>query len=257
MKPKSISLVDMLKQAWSLTKENLIVMWGLLFLMGVVTFVVGLLAGDSLSIRYWIFWLVQMLVTAWLNGGLYKNYLNMADGEEASFSVFKEMIPHIGNLFLLTIFTSIVLYLPLLIVAWIQSLFVSFDWAALLVSTDVESIVALPEILFNGYWSLLWLSAFLVMLYLNIRFLFALYALVDHPEEGAVVALRRSWQMTQGNVWRLVLAYLLVIVINLIGVCALVIGVFVSVVTTIFFCTVLYRQMDKEKNEPVVIADEV
>ncbi len=256
MKTKDWSLISVLKQSWSLTKENLIVVWGLLFLLVVISFVFDLLGGAEYSVRFWIFWAIQLLMSAWLTGGMYKALLNMNDEGEASFSVFKELLPRIGNLFLLSLLSSIIIYAPVLVAVLIQSLFVSVDWS-LLAMTDINAIATLPGLLFAGYWSILWFVAMLSVLYLSIRFLFAVYVFVDYPEVGVVDALRRSWQLTQGNVGKLLLAMLVVIVINAIGLFALIIGIFVSLVTSLFVLTVLYRQFDKAMSASESLVDEV
>ncbi len=255
MKTKGRSLTGVLKQSWSLTKENFIVVWGLLFLIGVVAVVLDLLGGAEYSARYWIFWVVQLLVAAWLNSGLYKALLNMLDEGEASFSVFKELIPYIGKLFALSIITSMIIYAPIAIAAFIQSLFVAVDWT-LFSMTDITAMATFYATLFTGFWVWGWVVAFLAMFYLALRLLFTVYAFVDHPEAGIIAALRRSWQMTRGNVGQLILAFVVILAINVVGLCALVVGIFVSIVTTMFLLTVLYRQIDREMNKLALDVEE-
>ncbi len=255
METKDWSLMGALKQSWSLTKENLIVVWGLLFLIGVVAVVLDLLGGAEYSARFWIFWVIQLLVAGWLNGGMYKALLNMHDEGEASFSVFKELIPYIGKLFALSILSSMIIYAPIIIVAFIQSLFVAVDWT-LFSMTDITAMSTFYATLFAGFWAWVWMVALLAMFYLALRLLFTVYAFVDHPGEGIIAALRRSWQMTQGKVGKLILAFVVILAINLVGLCALVIGVFVSIVTSVFLLTVLYRQIDREMNAPKITTDE-
>ena len=81
---------------WELTKKHFIVMLGLVLGYMVLLWVISLLSGtDTTTFRYWILYLVNLVLSVWVNAGFAKILLNAYDGEEPSFSVFKELLPFV------------------------------------------------------------------------------------------------------------------------------------------------------------------
>ena len=75
-----------------------------------------------------------------------------------------------------------------------------------------------------------------------IRFSFYDYFLVD-KNSGIVESLKRSWQITRGNLINLFLLYLLFLVINFFGFLALVIGLFLTLPITMVAEAFVYRKL--------------
>ena len=107
---------------------------------------------------------------------------------------------------------------------------------------------------FGGVTGILFLVLLLVSLYIALRLMFAVYAYVEDSSIGVMGAVRKSWTMTQGNMWTILLCILMIIVLNLLGLVALIIGVFVTMIITMFMTVAMYRQI--KEDEEIVIVEE-
>lgn len=86
MKSLHLSPSGALKKGWELTKKHFIVMLGLVLGYMVLLWVISLLSGtDTTTFRYWILYLVNLVLSVWVNAGFAKILLNAYDGEEPSF----------------------------------------------------------------------------------------------------------------------------------------------------------------------------
>lgn len=93
MKSLHLSPSGALKKGWELTKKHFIVMLGLVLGYMVLLWVISLLSGaDTTTFRYWILYLVNLVLSVWVSAGFAKILLNAYDGEEPSFSVFGELL---------------------------------------------------------------------------------------------------------------------------------------------------------------------
>jgi len=79
-------------------------------------------------------------------------------------------------------------------------------------------------------------------IYLAIRLWFYDYFIVDR-KAGIIESLRRSWRITQGNVWNLFLFFLLLVGINLLGTLCLLVGLFATLPTTMIAIASVYRKL--------------
>ena len=107
---------------------------------------------------------------------------------------------------------------------------------------------------FGGVTGILFLVLLLVSFYIALRLMFAVYAYVEDFSIGVMGAVRKSWTMTQGNMWTILLCILMIIVLNLLGLVALIIGVFVTMIITMFMTVAMYRQI--KEGEEIVIVEE-
>ena len=73
-----------------------------------------------------------------------------------------------------------------------------------------------------------------------IRISFAGMIILD-TELGCRAALKRSWCITKGYEWKLILLYLSILLLNILGLLALVVGVFFTIVMSLFISTIAYR----------------
>ncbi len=79
-------------------------------------------------------------------------------------------------------------------------------------------------------------------IYLAIRLQFYKYFIVD-KQSRITESLKRSWQVTQGSFWNLFLLGLLLGLINLAGFLVFLVGLFVTVPTTIVAVAFVYRKL--------------
>ncbi len=254
MKSEFFSPMGALKKGWKLAMSNFIVMLGLMLGYVIVSWILSLCVGSDITgVRYWACSVIQFVIVAWLSGGLLKVLLNAYDGEDLSFSVFKELLPKSLHLALLNLLVSLAMMLPLLIAGLISLSSLPAAIADFNTSdpfTTFDSLIPM----FSGAWGVLWLVMLAGCIYIAVRLMFATYAFVDNPSVGVMGAFRRSLSLTQGNVWKLILLGVIVIVLNLIGLAALIVGIFVTLIVTMFMQTVAYRQI--QMGEDLVVVEE-
>jgi uncharacterized membrane protein len=80
---------------------------------------------------------------------------------------------------------------------------------------------------------------------LSIRLGFFDYLIVDRNSR-IIESLKKSWEITRGNVWNLFLLYILLGLINLLGFFALIVGLFWSIPTTMIAEAFVYRKLSSE-----------
>jgi uncharacterized membrane protein len=80
---------------------------------------------------------------------------------------------------------------------------------------------------------------------LSIRLSFFDYLIVDKNSK-IIESLKKSWEITKGNVWNLFLLYILLGLINFLGFFALIVGLFWSIPTTIIAEAFVYRKLSIE-----------
>lgn len=79
-------------------------------------------------------------------------------------------------------------------------------------------------------------------IYLAIRLKFYDYFIVDR-RSGIIESLKKSWLITQGSVWNLFLFRLLLGLINLLGLLALMVGLFATLPITMVATAFVYRKL--------------
>lgn len=85
---------------------------------------------------------------------------------------------------------------------------------------------------------------------LAIGWSFAPYLVIEQGA-GPVDALKRSWELTKGNRWTLFLLGLAFIGINILGFCALLVGLLVTLPVTTFAGVHAYRTLLKARTVPI------
>lgn len=253
MKSLHLSPSGALKKGWELTKKHFIVMLGLVLGYMVLLWVISLLSGaDTTTFRYWILYLVNLVLSVWVSAGFAKILLDAYDGEEPSFSVFKELFPKLGGLIGVNFMVAVCYFIPLVLGFIVLSIGAGASAVSFL--ADPYSFGHFMGQAFGGVTGILFLVLLLVSLYIALRLMFAVYAYVEDSSIGVMGAVRKSWTMTQGNMWTILLCILMIIVLNLLGLIALIIGVFVTMIITMFMTVAMYRQI--KEGEEIVIVEE-
>lgn len=89
-------------------------------------------------------------------------------------------------------------------------------------------------------------------IFLAVRFMFAPMIAINHPELTFSEAFTRSWQMTKGHFWQLIGLYLLVILINILGLICCCVGYLLTMVITLMMYGYAYRLLyPVEVNIPI------
>jgi uncharacterized membrane protein len=76
----------------------------------------------------------------------------------------------------------------------------------------------------------------------SIKLSFFDYVIVD-KNSRIIESLKKSWEITKGNTWNLFLLYVLLRLVNLLGLLALIIGLFWSIPTTMLAEAFVYRKL--------------
>lgn len=252
MKAHLLSPNGALKTGWALTRKHFIVMLGLLLGIMVLSWIISMVGGnDVFSFRYWIISLVNLILPIWLGASLNKIMLNAYAGEEPSFSVFGDMFRKLGGLIGLNLLVGIVSALPVIVgfIIWIAGLGASL--AVTDFSDPYEMGYALGA-MFSGTTGIVFIILGLLSLYLTLRLMFAVYAYVDDSSVGVFGAIQRSWSMTHGNMVKIILCFLMMVVLNLIGLVVLIVGILVTLIISGFMMVAMYEQI-KESEQPVAV----
>ena len=251
MKAHLLSPNGALKTGWALTRKHFIVMLGLFLGIMILSWIVSMLGGtDITSVRYWIVYVVNIILPIWLGAGINKIMLNAYAGEEPSFSTFGAILPKLGGLIVLNIVVSFICFFP----ALVGFIIVIVGLGSGLPVTDFSNPYELGNTLgmmFSGVSGIISILFSLVTLYLALRLMFATLAYVDDFSIGVSDAVRRSWEMTRGNMGKIILAILMIVVLNIIGLVALIVGVVVTLIISAFMIVALYEQI-KESEQPAV-----
>ena len=252
MKAHLLSPNGALKTGWALTRKHFIVMLGLLLGIMVLSWIISMVGGnDVFSFRYWIISLVNLILPIWLGASLNKIMLNAYAGEEPSFSVFGDMFRKLGGLIGLNLLVGIVSALPVIIgfVIWGAGL------GASMAVTDFSDPYAMGYALgamFSGTTGIVFIILGLLSLYLTLRLMFAVYAYVDDFSVGVFGAIQRSWSMTHGNMGKIILCFLMMIVLNIIGLIVFIVGILVTLIISAFMMVAMYEQI-KASEQPVAV----
>lgn len=251
MKAVLLSPNGALKTGWALTRKHFIVMLGLFLGYMILSWVVSLMGGgDVTSIRYWFFYLVSFLLSIWLGAGMNKIMLNAHAGEEPSFSTFGQILPKLGGLVGLNILVSVICLLPVVVgvVVGIASLGSNLAVSDL---SDPYELGYIVGMMFSGVSGVVSILFSLVALYLALRLMFVIFVYVDDFSIGVLGAIQRSWEMTRGNMGKIILAVLMMIVLNIIGLIVLIVGVLVTIIISGFMVVAMYEQI-KASEQPAV-----
>ncbi len=106
--------------------------------------------------------------------------------------------------------------------------------------------------MFSGTTGIVFIILGLLSLYLTLRLMFAVYAYVDDSSVGVFGAIQRSWSMTHGNMGKIILCFLMMIVLNIIGLIVFIVGILVTLIISAFMMVAMYEQI-KESEQPVAV----
>ena len=227
MENVSFSQSMMFRKSWDFMKKQGVTMVGLYLAFMVVSLFLGLISGnDVTSVRYILGNLLAAILSWGFGMGFGKLILNILDGMEPKMSVF------------LSIWSRAWTYLKLeiLILSVIVVLgLIAFIVADFAIKTPLAISLFIPLL---GYLILAGLS--ILLCWIMIRISFAGMIILD-TELGCRAALKRSWCITKGYEWKLILLYLSILLLNMLRLLALVVAVFSTIVMSLSISTIAYR----------------
>lgn len=263
MKAHLLSPNGALKTGWALTRKHFIVMLGLFLGIMILSWIVSMLGGaDVTSFRYLIMYLVNIILSIWLGAGMNKIMLNAYAGEEPSFSTFSAMLPKLGGLIGLNLIVGITVLIPMAVGFFVSiAIGVSTGIAmgtgiAMSDLSDPYALAQMLGVMFSGATGVIFLICCFISIYLALRLMFAIYAYVDDFSIGISGAFHRSWEMTRGNMGKIILCFLMMIVLNIIGFIALIVGIVVTLIISAFMTVAMYEQIKASEQAAVAEAAE-
>ena len=227
MENVSFSQSMMFRKSWDFMKKQGVTMVGLYLAFMAVSLFLGLISGnDVTSVRYILGNLLAAILSWGFGMGFGKLILNILDGMEPKMSVFLSIWSRAWTYLKLEI-----LILSVIVVLGLIACIVA-DFA---IKTPLVISLFIPLL---GYLILVGLS--ILLCWIMIRISFAGMIILD-TELGCRAALKRSWCITKGYEWKLILLYLSILLLNILGLLALVVGVFFTIVMSLFISTIAYR----------------
>lgn len=225
----NLNPVAAIKTGWQCTKENFIVSLGLVMAYIVVntilSFITGGVVGAVAQLLNFAFVMVWSL-------GMLRISLDVVDGEEPRFAVFKEVLPRMWQFLMLMVIMIAIMLLPIAVILVVGAATCDISLTTL-AAQDLTAISTM------SLWLLL---AMLPLIYLSIRLLFAPYLLLDRGV-GAVEAIKMAWKASYPVQGRVFLFLLLSMLVSIIGVICFIVGYFVAMVVIIYAQAALYRQV--------------
>lgn len=227
MENVSFSQSMMFRKSWDFMKKQGVTMVGLYLAFMVVSVFLSLISGENVTSGRYILGNLLAAILSWGFGmGFGKLILNILDGMEPKMSVFLSIWSRAWTYLKLEI-----LILSVIVVLGLIA-FIAADFA---IKTPPAISLFIPLL---GYLILAGLS--ILLCWIMIRISFAGIIILD-TELGCRAALKRSWYITKGYEWKLILLYLSILLLNVLGLLALVIGVFFTIVMSSFISTIAYR----------------
>lgn len=228
------------RKSWDYMKKQGITMVGLYLAFIVVSMILSFVSGKDMTSGRYIVGNFLTLILSWGFGmGFCKLVLNILDGMEPKMDVFLSVWFRAWTYLKL----EILILLVMAVCGMIAFLVVDLTISVPSVISDFTSPI--------GYSVLGVLFVFLC--WFMIRISFAGIIIFD-TDLGTMEALRRSWRITKGHVLELVFLCILILLLNILGFIALIIGIFFTVVMSQFVYTIAYRilwALYQEKEEPV------
>lgn len=245
MKSLFFSPVEAIKKGWDLTKSYFIVTLGLIIAYGVLSFILSALQGNEMGVRYFIVYLLILVVSIFYQLGYNKILLNATEDIEPEFSVFKEVsgkfFPYLG----LYIVTNFILFFVWMIV---------FLPCALM-GTGLAALSGIVTGDYTAVLGILWILALtaIPVIYLGIRWMYAPFVMID-KNTGVMESLGQSWKMTSGNMPALIGFCCLLLLLNIVGFIALIVGIFVTIIISGYAVAVSYRMLTRTEEEALTEA---
>ena len=235
---------EVLKKAWELFIKNMMLFIGMFSMIFLITLIMGILSPDTSegqNIQFILFRLASNLFGMGLTVGSIRIILDVISGVETKienlFNSFQLLIPYIGA-YLLFSLGMLLLFIPF------SRLIISTDSGLKLVesflSGDINALVQLMAYSINFNYLFLYL---LPCFYMWIKIQFFPYFIIS-KEMGAIEALKKSYEITEGQSVNLVLFFMTLIMINLLGLIPLGLGLVFTIPFSLVATGVMFTALD-------------
>lgn len=218
------SVADTIKTAWDIIKKNFVTVIIFSALAVVALIIIQLInflfnATSDFTIQIILF-LLLLLMQGYTTLGLYKLIFTLIDSEYYEFE-FSQIVPSIR---MVLSYISISLIFAFIVTTF--NVFVIDTWLSAYPAT--QNVVKMIGVL--------------VLLYLALRYMFCVCFIVD-DDSGPFESLKQSFNITQGNLTKIILILLISIALIALGFLALVIGVIITYPLVNIILVVTYRKL--------------
>ena len=232
-----------IKTGWQCAKEHFIVSLGLILAFSVVNVLLSFIPPEG-GVGM-IALLFNFLLSMVWSLGIARLSIEVVDGEEPRFGVFKEVLPRLWHFIVLTIIMTIFMLIPACVIIGVGA-------ASCSVSLTTLSAFDPTALSTLSLWMLL---ACVPAIYISIRLIFAPYLLIDRGV-GPVEAIKMSWKASYPVQGRIFIFLILAFLVGLLGVLCFLVGVFVSMIVVIYAQGALYRQVFSPGiQDPLLVED--
>ena len=236
---------EVLIKSWELFTKKMMLFIGMFSMIVLTTLIMGVLSPDiseGQSIQFILFRLASNLFGMGLTLGSIRIILDVIGGVETKienlFNSFQLLIPYIGA-YLLFSLGMLLLYIPF------SRLIISTDSGLKLVesflSGDIDMLIQLMAYSINFNYLFLY---FLPCFYMWIKIQFFPYFIIS-KEMGAIEALKKSYEITEGQSLTLVLFFITLIMIDLVGLIPLGLGLVFTIPFSLVATGVMFTALDR------------
>lgn len=261
---KTVKLGAVYGAGWRLMKSHFFVTLAII----VGFFILSTAINHISSIEYVgpLFELLSLLISLVFSVGLIAMIVKAVDGKAPHLGVFKEAFPRVWQFFLNSLLVGVMSLVSMAVVlvlalsvgnnsfAQLEGLVEYYTYLQEFHPDDVNTISSVTDEIMSILWLPL-LLAYLPVFYLSLRFFFVSYLVIDRKMK-AVQAIKQSWKGTAPVQGKLFLFYISILIINLLGVACLLVGVFVTMIFTIYAQAALYRQIFPAITQEPLVAEE-
>ena len=225
-----ISIGDCIGRAWELLSKNFGTVFGGTAIYLLIT--MGLGGLGSIPFIGWVFSIASLIVTGPLLGGLYYFLLKNVRGQPSDvgevFDGFRRAFGSLLVCYLIIVLLAVAAVLPGVIMMVIP----------IIIMAKAEAVQVVPMIFAVGGFFL----AIVPAVYLQINWAFALPLVMDKGLDFWP-AMRVSWRMIGKHWWMFFALMLVCALINVVGMCACCVGLFLSTPLTLTAMMVAYDRM--------------
>jgi len=244
-----VLLKKVFKQSWDIFLENMRLFIGVFSAMFLVSIIMGILSpktDNGLSFQFIIFRVAANLFSMGLTLGSIKIILDVIAGKSPKmndlFNKFDLLIPYVLS-YLTIMVSALLIFIP--ISSFMLSEIDIVSILRLLVSGEITS--ALQELSYGVNYAPLFLFISLCF-YMWIRIQFYPYLIVSQ-ELGPLESLKKSYMLTENYVLDLVVFIFCLIAVNLLGLLALGLGLFITIPYSLISTCIMFNYLSETKGQ--------
>lgn len=241
-------MIDIIKNAFELTKKNALILIGMVITLIIISMIFSFITSAFVSVPIvgTLLNIVSFVIQIYFGVALIKLGLLIVDGKEPEFNdikpKFQEMIKYLMASLMLAIIFFIVFLITIGVLGMLGVIKSGLNTLFLDIMTHPENIVNYTKEELSYAFIVLFLMAIPAAL-LYIRLQFANYIVIDKGTQASL-AIFESYKITKGYLLYIVLAYILIIILNIIGALLFFVGLIFTIPMSFMMIILLYRSFD-------------